>query len=280
MKQLERKKRKKEKQREKKKQKWYSSKVNSNIYVTNLPSNINEHELFEYFSKCGFIRKDVHNGSFKIKIYKDAQGKNKGDALISYLREESVDLAVNMLNESDIRPGYKITVERAKFEQKGDYKPRERINIDNIERYKMKTDVNRMLGWNEEDEEKGLKIVVLKGMFSPNDFLTDIGLKNDIECDIVEECENNFGSVDKFQIFEEHPDGIVKIKFSTPTAAEKCIESLNGRLYNGKKLDAFYWDGKTDYSKFKESEEIQTRRIDEFGQWLEKEERKDAEEKN
>jgi HIV Tat-specific factor 1 len=92
----------------------------------------------------------------------------------------------------------------------------------------------------------------------------------DLELDIVDEC-NSFGEIDKYQIFDENPDGVIKIKFKSPLAAEKCIETLNNRFYNGKQIEASYWDGKTDYNKIMEDVETQDKRIDEFGQWLEAE---------
>ncbi len=239
--------------------------------MTYLPLDITEKELIEYFSRCGFIRKDERTAAHKVKIYKEKEtGKNKGDALISYLREESVQMAVDLLNESEIRPGHRIKVEKAKFEQKGNYQAREGYKLDDLQRFKIKTDIDRMLGWNEEDEEKGLKIVILKNMFEPSEFLNDPSLRQDLELDIIEECETNFGQVDKFMIFEENPEGCVKIKFHTPSAADKCIQTLNGRFYNGRNIEAIYWDGKTDYSVAKEDEFSVQKRIEEFGEWLEK----------
>jgi hypothetical protein len=42
--------------------------------------------------------------------------------------------------------------------------------MDDITRYKMKTEAERLLGWDEEDDIKGLKIIILKNMFAPSDF--------------------------------------------------------------------------------------------------------------
>jgi HIV Tat-specific factor 1 len=42
----------------------------------------------------------------------------KGDGVVSYAREESVDIALEMLNESEIRPGFVVKVEKAEFNQK------------------------------------------------------------------------------------------------------------------------------------------------------------------
>jgi HIV Tat-specific factor 1 len=165
----ERKQKKKDKQKEKKLNKWYHAKINTNIYVTGLPKEVNEMDLVNMFTKCGFIRKDEKTGKYKVKLYKDENGVSKGDGLISFLREESVELAIDLFNNYEIKPGCKIVVEKAKFEQKGDYKAREMTKIDDIQRYKHKTDIDRMLGW-DDDDLKGLKIVVLKNMFNPDEF--------------------------------------------------------------------------------------------------------------
>ena len=41
---------------------------------------------------------DLSTGHEKIKIYKDENGFPKGDAAVSYMREESIDLALEVLN--------------------------------------------------------------------------------------------------------------------------------------------------------------------------------------
>lgn len=44
---------------------------------------------------------------------------------------------------------------------------------------------------------------------------------------------------------------------------------MNGRLYNNRELTSDFYDGKTDYRRFRESKEEEDRRIEEFGKWLE-----------
>ena len=45
------------------------------------------------------------SGGPRIKLYKDDKNNLKGDALITYLKEESVTLACQLLDDTDLRPG-------------------------------------------------------------------------------------------------------------------------------------------------------------------------------
>ncbi len=104
-----------------------------------------------------------------MKLYTDKDNNLKGGGLVSYLKPESVENAIDVLNESEIKPGFKIKIDMAKFEQKGEYHPRQSYKIDHLEKYHRKTKEQRELGWNEEEDEKGLKIIIIKNMFSPSD---------------------------------------------------------------------------------------------------------------
>ena len=80
----------------------------------------------------GIIRFDPNTGQQKIKIYTDEEGNQKGDARICYENEESIALAIDLLDNKEIRPGFPVHIEQATFEQKGDYKPRETKKTDKI----------------------------------------------------------------------------------------------------------------------------------------------------
>lgn len=86
---------------------------NTAIYVTELPQDITTDELVAHFSKCGIIMDEIMTGKPRVKLYCNEDGSLKGDALVVYLREESVNLALTILDESEIRPNCKIRVQEA-----------------------------------------------------------------------------------------------------------------------------------------------------------------------
>ena len=75
------------------------------------------------FSRCGVIAEEIDRGKARIKLYADDAGNFKGDALIVYFRAESVELAIQMLDDTDFRlgepaPGGKMKVTAADFSYK------------------------------------------------------------------------------------------------------------------------------------------------------------------
>lgn len=127
----------------------------------------------------------------KIKIYRDDNGVPKGDALISFENIESVDTALEMLDESNIRPDFKISVQPAEFEQKGDeYRERKRQKVDVVEKKRIQAENERRFAFNEEQAASvGLKIVVLKHLFDPAEVKNDDRLLSEIEVDVKTEIE-------------------------------------------------------------------------------------------
>lgn len=83
------------------------------MYANGLPEDVEVNEIVEYFKKCGRIAKNVE-GDFKIKLYQ-LDGKPKGDCRVCYENVESVDMAIEILNQSHFRPNVVISVEPASF---------------------------------------------------------------------------------------------------------------------------------------------------------------------
>jgi HIV Tat-specific factor 1 len=110
---------------------------NTAVYVTGLPLDTEQDELVERFSRCGVIEED-EQGEPKIKMYARDDGSFNGEALVVYFKEESVLLALNILDDAELRLGVPSTVMRvskADFAHKnnsagtGDQiKPRKTVN--------------------------------------------------------------------------------------------------------------------------------------------------------
>ncbi|KAK0524528.1 hypothetical protein OC834_005499 [Tilletia horrida] len=77
----------------------------SSVYVSNLPLDATQEELASVFSRYGvLLEDDSGSAANRIKLYRDsATDMFTGDALITYFKPESVELAVNVLDESCLR---------------------------------------------------------------------------------------------------------------------------------------------------------------------------------
>ena len=93
---------------------------NTAVYVTNLPLDTEADEIVERFGKFGLIEED-DEGEPKVKLYATEDGSFSGEALVVFFKEESVILAVNLLDEAELRIGEPSTVmkvQRAEFKHK------------------------------------------------------------------------------------------------------------------------------------------------------------------
>ncbi|KAM6117273.1 17S U2 SnRNP complex component HTATSF1 isoform 2-T2 [Pterocles gutturalis] len=177
---------------------------NTNVYVTGLPPDITKDEFIQVMSKCGIIMRDPQTEEHKIKLYKDKEGNLKGDGLCCYLKRESVQLAVRLLDEAEIR-GYKLHVEVAKFQLKGEYDASKKKK--KCKDYKKKlSQQQKQLDWRPEKKDGATRmrherIVIIRNMFHPKDFEEDPLVLNEIREDLRTECEK-FGQVKKVLIFD------------------------------------------------------------------------------
>lgn len=96
---------------------------NTAIYVTGLPPDATVTEVASLFSKYGVIAEEIDGKMPRIKLYQNSEGTFKGDALIVYFRPESVNLAIQMLDDTHFRIGSdnnvnRMTVREADFSYK------------------------------------------------------------------------------------------------------------------------------------------------------------------
>ena len=93
---------------------------NTAVYVTNLPLDTEVEEIVERFGRFGVIEED-DQGEPKVKLYATEDGSFSGEALVVFFKEESVTLAVSLLDEAELRMGEPSTVmkvKRAEFKHK------------------------------------------------------------------------------------------------------------------------------------------------------------------
>jgi len=77
-------------------------------------------ELLERFGKCGVIEED-DEGEPKIKMYAREDGSFSGEALVVFFKEDSVTLALNLMDEAELRLGdgsTRMKVQMAEFGHK------------------------------------------------------------------------------------------------------------------------------------------------------------------
>ncbi|XP_002741882.1 17S U2 SnRNP complex component HTATSF1-like [Saccoglossus kowalevskii] len=243
---------------------WFEmeEKKNRNVYVTGLPYDTTLQEFQDLMSKCGIIMVDEQTNEPKIKLYLDEIGNLKGDGRCCYLKRESVDLALQILDGYDMR-GHRITVELAQFQLKGRFDPSKKKKTK--KKKKKKNSQEKLLEWRPErtkmmgeSRKRHECVVILRHMFEPKEFEEDPMAINEIIDDLKAEC-GKFGEVKKVLIFDRHPDGVASVKFKEPEEADVCIAALNGRWFAKRQIIANTWDGQTDYQVEETSREREER---------------------
>ena len=91
----------------------------TDVYVTNLPPTTTSELLASTFSRAGLLMTD-DEGNPKVKLYTDENGRFKGDALVSYFKQNSVDLACTLFDDTELVLGSgegNIKVNQAEFKK-------------------------------------------------------------------------------------------------------------------------------------------------------------------
>lgn len=252
---------------------WFEVEDNQNtkVYVSNLPEEYTEEEFVDLMQKCGLVMRDAASGKMKIKLYRDSDGHLKGDALCTYIRIESVDLALKLLDGYDFK-NKKIKVERAKFQLKGEYDPKLKPKTKKRkEKQKLKRMQEKLFDWRPEkmigERSKHERVVIVRNLFEPSMFDKDVGLILEFQQEMREECSKR-GEVRKVVIYDRHPEGIAQINMSCPEEADECVKLLDGRWFGKRKITAEIWDGKTKF-KIAETDAEISQRLDKWDKFLE-----------
>nr|BAN64239.1 conserved hypothetical protein [Babesia bovis] len=231
---------------------WIDSNRNLSVYITGLPDDVTSEEIANVFRRAGLIKIDPITTLPKIRMYTDAQGVFKNDARVTFVNKESVDFAVRYLDNYHFRPDCVIHVEKAT------YNPQKRASNSTVslsgeelrKRYlAAKYEQNRLQSWDQDiDDGTGRRIVICKPMFSTEDawaheagdvFYDD--LRDEVQSEITK-----FVPVEKVTPIARHPQGVVCVKLKTSADAEIFISQFQDRLFDGRRLQVYFFDGKTD----------------------------------
>ncbi|RSH95372.1 hypothetical protein EHS25_000459 [Saitozyma podzolica] len=276
------------------------------VWVTNLPPNTTPETLASVFSKAGVLMVG-DDGEPRVKLYYDDKGRFKGEALVMYFKEGSVDLAVRLLDDTELEMGAgfgNMRVKEADYDKsaKADTTERqEKVEQQERKKYsaedklrmtkRMKALQNKVT-WHSDDEsdEDGPaaltaphagasrfnRVVVLKGMFAMQDLDKDPSLLLELKEDVREEAES-LGQVTSVILYDKEADGVMTVKFKDAHSAQACVLKMNGRFFDGRRIYAGIYTGKERYQRsgagksFGEGEdgdEEEQERLDHFAQWL------------
>nr|XP_036220626.1 HIV Tat-specific factor 1 [Bactrocera oleae]XP_036220627.1 HIV Tat-specific factor 1 [Bactrocera oleae]XP_036220628.1 HIV Tat-specific factor 1 [Bactrocera oleae] len=255
--------------------KWFEvdPEQNTKVYVSNLPLDITMDEFAELMGKCGMIMRDPQTQKYKLKLYAESDGQLKGDGLCDYMKVESVGLALNILDEYNLR-GQKIRVQRAKFQMRGEYNPALKPKRKKKDKEKLQKMKEKLFDWRPEkmrgERSKNEKVVIIKNLFDPIIFEKEVQLILDYQNELREEC-SKCGTVRKVVIYDRHPEGVAQVNMADPEEADVVIQMMHGRFFGQRKLSAEHWDGKTKYKIVETEAEVQ-KRLSHWDQYLTREE--------
>ncbi|KAF8200842.1 hypothetical protein BJ912DRAFT_947355 [Pholiota molesta] len=266
---------------------------NTAVYVTGLPPDTEVEEIIERFSKCGVIEED-ENGEPKVKMYARDDGTFSGEALVVYFKEDSVTLALTLLEDAELRLGQPSTVMRvtkADFTHKGqssggqEDKPRKTVDKKKITKRIGKMQ-RKLEEWGDDDgfgpmpdpveeiQTVKSRVVVLKHMFTLEDLEKDASLLLDLKEDVRDEC-SSLGEVTNVVLYDLEKDGVMTVKFRDPLSADACVLKMNGRFFDGRRVSAELFTGRQRFKRTGagedvggEGDEAEKKRLDDFAQWL------------
>jgi HIV Tat-specific factor 1 len=250
------------------------------VYVTGLPSDTTVDEVKELFSrKAGVIAEEIDSGAPRIKLYKDADGVFKGDALVVFFKPQSVDMAIMLLDDTDFRitdagaregrirvQAADSSYKKVQYDQdQGDkgqatgQQPEKRPQKNDRDRQKIikktqKLDA-KLADWDDDEPypehpQANTKLVILRHMFTLQELEDDPAALLEIKEDIRDEC-GKLGAVTNVVLFDQEQDGIVTVKFKDPESAQACLKLMHGRSFDGRTVEAYLGTGREKFQRSK-----------------------------
>ncbi|KAJ5227932.1 hypothetical protein N7489_008640 [Penicillium chrysogenum] len=273
--------------------------VNTAVWVTNIPRDAELSEIRDLFSKYGILAEEVDTGKPRIKMYTDEDGNFNGDVLVVYFKPESVDLAIKWLDETDFRLGprdpngpMRVQVADFSYKREQDSEPKV-MTAQEKKKFKERAErLNKKLSdWGDDEaenvmaamkaEEEARRHVVLKNMFTLAELEEDPLASIEIQEDIEREC-SKIGDVAKVVIWDGEADGVVTVRFVASADARQCVKEMSGRQFSGNPVHAYIWDGEEKFNKYHprrdaegkkvnplDADEDEEARLERFGDWLE-----------
>lgn len=240
---------------------------NCAIYVSNLPlGSTTKDAVVKEFSKYGIIQKDAKTNEPRCKLYTDEQGSFKGSALVVYMRRESVDLAIDLMNGYRFL-GNELKVEEATFkkdirdsndknqrpdtgESNADHAPEEkRARLSEMEETNAQDDnslddegsLETTSANSKENLDRDSRTVILANVL---DLYATLNAQQiaEIADDIKEGCES-IGPTTRFALDEVL--GQATVEYETKELAHLCTQRMSGRYFDGRKLLAYTLDQET-----------------------------------
>ncbi|KAI9636655.1 uncharacterized protein MKK02DRAFT_26112 [Dioszegia hungarica] len=268
------------------------------VFVSNLPPTATVSQLASVFSKAGVLLIG-DDGEPRIKLYNDADGKFKGEALVIYFKEGSVSLAVTLLDDIELEMGAGAGNMRVKEAEYGDgWSGDKKGEADGRtytaeEKQKMTKRIKMMqnkVTWHSDDDSddpmapiggapkpgvnRMARVVVLKGMFTLPDLDKDPALLLELKEDVREEAET-MGQVTSVTLYDKEEDGVMTIKFKDSVSAEACVAKMNGRFFDKRRIQASIYTGKERFKRSggrgladEDDQRGETERLEGFANWL------------
>ncbi|GAA5917803.1 hypothetical protein JCM6882_004551 [Rhodosporidiobolus microsporus] len=247
--------------------------ANTSVFVSKLPESTTVAQIVSTFSKAGLILEDV-NGDPKVKLYTDkATGRFKGEALVTYLQEASVELATRLLDETELVLGSgegEMSVKVAEWGSSAAEKGKEdegegkkngggpaRRDAQKAKQGKKAAALRQKLGdWSDDEDpaaaaaraKKYRGVVVLEGMFTAKELEEDPTLLLDLKEDVREECEK-LGEVTNVTLYDKEDPGIITVRYKDDIGAQACVVKMHNRFFGGRTISAFPMDGSKRYRK-------------------------------
>ncbi|KAH0792779.1 putative nuclear mRNA splicing factor-associated protein [Histomonas meleagridis] len=244
------------------------SPANLSVVITNLPEHTTLAQISAFCRKVGVLATHPETGEDLI-LYNPRLNK----ATVTYYYPEGANNAIKLLSGEQFVDKHPVQVERAK---------REPFNFSlwKTAMHKQRK-FHAYLGDHTEElsnsEQKRLKVMVMRKVFTPKELIQSPELYGKIIADITAIC-SKFGKVTLVKPIEAHPEGVVIVRFDDPQATALAIGELDDVEYRGRHVTTEPWDG-TDLS-VRETQEEEDQRILMYERFIDQENNPESNENN